>query len=73
VSFGFGPQITAQQQLKMRSAPRSGPLGLGIGQVIKQEKTVYNVFVEPQGSVADHGPGQPRWQIFLGLNLQFLN
>lgn len=51
----------------------SMPLGLGIGQVIKHQKTVYNFFVEPQGSVADHGPGQPRWQIFAGLNLQFLD
>ncbi|MHC5175407.1 hypothetical protein [Serratia rhizosphaerae] len=51
----------------------SVPLGLGIGQVIKQGKTVYNFFIEPQGSVADHGPGQPRWQIFVGLNLQFMD
>ncbi|WP_426617184.1 hypothetical protein [Raoultella sp. R2A007] len=51
----------------------SVPLGLGIGQVIKHQKTVYNFFIEPQGSVADRGPGQPRWQIFAGLNLQFLN
>lgn len=49
----------------------SVPLGVGIGQVIKQGSTVYNFFVEPQGSVADHGPGQPRWQVFAGLNLQF--
>lgn len=49
------------------------PLGLGMGQVIRQGKTVYNFFIEPQASVADDGPGQPRWQIFAGLNLQFLN
>lgn len=49
------------------------PLGLGVGQVIKQGKTVYNFFIEPQGSVADKGPGQPHWQIFAGLNLQFLD
>lgn len=49
------------------------PLGLGVGQVIKSQGTVYNFFIEPQGSVADHGPGQPRWQIFAGLNIQFLN
>lgn len=49
------------------------PLSVGIGQVIKQNKTVYNFFVEPQGSVAASGPGQPHWQIFAGLNLQFLN
>ncbi len=51
----------------------SVPLGVGVGQVIKKGKTVFNLFVEPQFSVADRGPGQPDWQIFFGLNLQFLN
>ncbi|MCP5426520.1 MAG: hypothetical protein H6970_15855, partial [Gammaproteobacteria bacterium] len=51
----------------------SVPLGIGIGQVIKKDKTVYNVFIEPQFSVADEGPGQPDWQIFFGFNMQFLN
>ncbi|MCB1779918.1 MAG: hypothetical protein KDJ34_07455 [Candidatus Competibacteraceae bacterium] len=51
----------------------SVPLGVGIGQVIKKGKTVYNIFAEPQFSVADDGPGQPEWQIFLGFNMQFLN
>lgn len=50
----------------------SMPLGIGIGQVIKKGKTVYNFFVEPQFSVADKGPGQPEWQIFVGFNMQFL-
>jgi len=50
----------------------SVPLGVGIGQVIKRGKTVYNFFVEPQFSVADRGPGQPEWQLFFALNLQFL-
>jgi len=50
----------------------SVPLGVGIGQVMKRGKTVYNFFVEPQFSVADRGPGQPEWQIFTGLNMQFL-
>lgn len=49
----------------------SVPLGVGIGQVIKKGKTVYNVFIEPQFSVADHGAGQPEWQVFFGLNMQF--
>lgn len=51
----------------------SVPLGIGIGQVIRKGKTVYNVFLEPQFSVADDGPGQPDWQIFFGFNLQFLD
>lgn len=50
----------------------SVPLGIGIGQVIKMGKTVFNIFVEPQFSVADRGPGQPEWQIFAGFNMQFL-
>jgi hypothetical protein len=50
----------------------SMPLGIGIGQVVKRGKTVYNFFVEPQFSVADRGPGQPEWQIFFALNMQFL-
>lgn len=49
------------------------PLGLGAGQVVKSGKTVYNFFIEPQFSVADKGPGQPEWQLFFALNLQFLN
>jgi hypothetical protein len=51
----------------------SVPLGLGIGQIFKKGKTVYNVFAEPQFSIADKGPGQPEWQIYVGLNMQFLN
>jgi len=50
----------------------SVPVGVGIGQVIRKGKTVYNVFIEPQVSVADSGPGQPNWQIFVGFNMQFL-
>ena len=49
------------------------PLGVGIGKVFKRGKTVFNAFVEPQFSIADDGPGQPQWQIFVGFNVQFLN
>ena len=51
----------------------SVPLGIGIGQVMKRGNTVYNLFIEPQYSVADRGPGQPEWQVFVGLNMQFTN
>ncbi|EFK10822.1 conserved hypothetical protein [delta proteobacterium NaphS2] len=50
----------------------SVPLGIGIGQVFKKDKTVFNVFIEPQISVLDEGAGQPEWQIFVGFNMQFL-
>jgi hypothetical protein len=49
----------------------SVPLGVGFGQVVPTKKVVYNVFVEPQWSVADEGAGYPDWQIFLGFNMQF--
>lgn len=51
----------------------SVPVGIGIGKAVKKNKTVFNMFVEPQFSIADSGPGQPEWQIFVGLNLQFQN
>ncbi|MEJ2469475.1 MAG: hypothetical protein P8Y51_10560, partial [Campylobacterales bacterium] len=47
------------------------PIGLGVGQVIKRGKTVFNVFIEPQYSVADKGAGVTQWQVFTGLNIQF--
>jgi hypothetical protein len=50
----------------------SMPVGIGIGQVIPRGKTVYNVFVEPQWSIADKGPGWPKWQVFVGFNMQFM-
>jgi hypothetical protein len=48
------------------------PLGLGLGQVTKRGKTIYNLFLEPQWSVADEGEGWPEWQVFLGLNILLL-
>jgi hypothetical protein len=49
----------------------SVPIGFGIGQVIPTDTAVFNVFIEPQVSVADKGPGWAEWQIFIGLNTQF--
>lgn len=50
----------------------SVPVGLGIGQVIPTPGIVYNVFIEPQFTILDRGAGQPEFQLFMGLNLQFL-
>jgi hypothetical protein len=49
----------------------SVPFGFGLGKVIPTPKVVFNVFVEPQYSVADEGLGWPEWQVFIGLNSQF--
>ena len=47
------------------------PLGLGIGKVVKAGGTIFNLFIEPQYSMLAHGIGQPKLQIFAGINTQF--
>ena len=47
------------------------PLGLGIGKVIKIKKVVYNFFIEAQPSILVKGPGQPTFQYYAALNMQF--
>jgi hypothetical protein len=51
----------------------SVPISLGIGQVLPTQDIIYNVFVEPQYSIADKGDAYPQWQLFFGLNMQFKN
>lgn len=48
------------------------PLGAGAGKVwVRPSGVTINAFAEPQFSVAHDGAGQPKFQIFTGLNLQF--
>lgn len=47
------------------------PIGAGVGKVWLRGGTTINVFAEPQFSVAHDGAGQPKFQVFLGANLQF--
>ena len=47
------------------------PFGLGIGKIIKDGGTVFNLFIEPQWSMFNKGVGMPGFQIFAGINLQF--
>jgi len=62
---------TAVMAYDFEHSSYSVPIGLGIGQVIPREKTIFNLFIEPQVSVADDGAGWPKWQVFVGLNSQF--
>ncbi len=48
------------------------PVGFGAGKVLKRGKTMYNMFIEPQYSVADSGAGISKWQVFVGFNMQFM-
>lgn len=47
------------------------PMGLGIGKVVPTESAVYNFFIEPQFTVLSKGAGQPEFQIYMALNMQF--
>lgn len=47
------------------------PLALGIGKVVKVDRTVFNLFIEPQYSILTKGT-QPQFQVFTGINIQFI-
>lgn len=48
------------------------PVGLGMGKVMQlADGNLLNIYLEPQYSVAQSGPGQPSFQIFAGFNIQF--
>ena len=47
------------------------PFGLRLGKVQKFGSTTANFFVEPQWSLASRGNGQPQFQLYAAVNLQF--
>ncbi|MGX6566121.1 hypothetical protein [Cupriavidus necator] len=47
------------------------PLGIGAGKIWKIGKEIYNLFAEPQWTVGHEGVGVPKFQVFMGLNIQF--
>jgi len=49
------------------------PVGFGIGKVIKNGRSVFNMFFEPQFTILQDGVGYPAYQIFAGINLQLLS
>jgi len=48
------------------------PFGLGVGKVLSHGKAVFNLFLEPQFTLAHKGVGQPAIQIFAAVNIQFI-
>jgi len=55
----------------LESGDYNVPLALGIGQVVKVGGTIFNIFIEPQYSVLVKGQGQPNFQIYTAVNIQF--
>ena len=62
---------TATMTWDLRSGNYYIPLGLGAGKIWKSGSTTFNLFAEPQWTVARDGDGVPKFQVFAGLNLQF--
>jgi hypothetical protein len=48
------------------------PVGFGIGKVVKSGRSVLNMFIEPQFTIAHDGAGYPSFQLFAAINLQLL-
>ena len=46
------------------------PFGVGAGKVLKRNGTLYNLFLEPQWTVAYDGV-YPKFQVFAGVNITF--
>lgn len=69
---GWYLRSTATWNFNLGNGDYSIPLGLGAGKVwVLRDGTSINVFAEPQWTVAHEGAGQPRFQVFAGLNFQF--
>jgi len=48
------------------------PFGLGIGKVIRVNRTVFNIFLEPQFTVYNKGNNLPLFALFGAINMQFM-
>jgi hypothetical protein len=68
---GWYFRSTAAWNFDLKRDTYSIPVGLGFGKVWKAGKTTMNLFAEPQWTVAHAGDGQPKFQLFFGLNMQF--
>lgn len=69
---GFYARTTGVMNFNWQNGHYYIPLGLGAGKIWKLKSgTLVNLFIEPQWTIAHEGDGQPNFQTFMGLNLQF--
>lgn len=68
---GYYVRSTGVWTYNLRTNDYFIPLGLGLGKVWKDGKTTFNLFAEPQWTVAHDGAGLPRFSAFVGLNMTF--
>jgi len=48
------------------------PVGLGIGRAWKSQRKIINTFIEPQWTVAHEGEDLPKFIVFAGVNITFM-
>lgn len=69
---GFYLQSTGAWSFDFENHDYYTPVGLGLGKhwAIDEDFSI-NTYVEPQYSLFSSGDGNPRWQIFAGINFQY--
>ena len=71
VGGGTYLRSTAIKMLDFENSTYVLPLGAGIGKVVRVNKMIFNIFIEPQFTLWHEGKGVPKWQLFMGINSQF--
>jgi hypothetical protein len=71
IGGGFYLRSTPVATFQFNSGNYNVPFGLGAGKVVVLDRTVLNWFVEPQATFLVEGAGQPLFQLFTGLNIQY--
>ena len=72
IGAGFYLRTTGVWAFDFENDTYNVPLGVGVGKVVVLERVVLNLFIEPQYTVLHEGVGQPLFQIFSGINFQFV-
>ena len=70
---GFYLRSSAISSVNLEQKNAVIPIGLGIGHIgqFPNKRAVLNIYLEPQYSVLQTGPGIPVFQVFAGFNIQF--
>jgi len=71
IGAGFYLRSTPTATFNLKAGDYNVPIGAGVGKVALVGSSVLNFFFEPQYTFLSHGPGQPLFQLFGGINTQF--
>jgi len=71
IGGGFTLKGTAVWMFDFSNGHYSMPIGFGVGKVMVSGKAIISMGLEPQFTFLHNGVGQPQFQLFAGLNIQF--